>query len=97
MNTESRREFEEYWEKGGVTIEPPILQLAFKEVAQKTWRAARERQDNDLTEARKEAEKYRNFYSNTTIERYAKTKAGHFNLPWEKPNPPTKAPQSLTQ
>jgi TRAP-type C4-dicarboxylate transport system substrate-binding protein len=39
---ESRREFEEYWEKEGVTIEPPVLQLAFKEVAQKAWQAARE-------------------------------------------------------
>jgi hypothetical protein len=49
MTTEqNRREFEEYWEKEGVAIEPPVLQLAFKEVAEKAWQAARER----LTEQR---------------------------------------------
>ena len=45
MNTESRREFEEYWGKEGVTIEPPVLRLAFKEVSQKEWQVA----SNELT------------------------------------------------
>ena len=42
---ESRQEFEEYWEKEGVTIEPPVLRLAFKEIAQKAWQVA----SNELT------------------------------------------------
>jgi len=89
MKTETdtnRREFEERFKHFDLSKHPDGHYFDYSsEGAWQGWQAARERQDKDLIEARKEAEKYRNYYSNTNIARYLQAKAGQLNLPWENP------------